>query len=144
MMLAMAKRSWLSLVVMVLLVVALSVLATKWMVDSPLPDQPTGSVQTQDRAAFVGPEVCAECHQEEYLLWRGSHHDLAMQVADEGSVLGDFEGTRFRYAGITSTFFKRDGNFWVAYGRRRRAASRLPDRLHAGRRASSAVSDRPP
>jgi predicted CXXCH cytochrome family protein len=36
-----------------------------------------------------------------------------MQVADESTVLGDFTDAQFRYAGITSRFFRRDGRFMV-------------------------------
>jgi predicted CXXCH cytochrome family protein len=36
-----------------------------------------------------------------------------MQAADNKSVLGNFANAKFRYAGITSTFFKRDGRFFV-------------------------------
>jgi tetratricopeptide (TPR) repeat protein len=36
-----------------------------------------------------------------------------MQEATEKSVLGSFDDVNFRYAGIVSTFFKRDGKFFV-------------------------------
>ncbi len=36
-----------------------------------------------------------------------------MQVANDKSVLGNFDGVKFGYAGVTSTFFKRDGRFFV-------------------------------
>ncbi len=36
-----------------------------------------------------------------------------MQVADERTVLGDFDDARFSYFGITSRFFRRDGRFMV-------------------------------
>lgn len=53
------------------------------------------------------------CHAAEAKDWSGSHHDLAMQVANTQTVLGDFNQARFSYAGVTSTFFKRDGKFFV-------------------------------
>lgn len=62
---------------------------------------------------FVGAGTCAECHPAQAAAWRGSHHDLAMQPAAEETVLGDFGGTAFTYAGVTSTFFRRDGRFFV-------------------------------
>ena len=37
-----------------------------------------------------------------------------MAVANEQSVLGNFNGAKFIYAGTTSTFFKRDGKFFVS------------------------------
>ena len=36
-----------------------------------------------------------------------------MQPATEATVTGNFEGARFAYAGVTSTFFRRDGKFVV-------------------------------
>lgn len=36
-----------------------------------------------------------------------------MQIADAKSVLGDFKNARFTYAGTTSTFFTRDGKYFV-------------------------------
>ena len=64
-------------------------------------------------AKYVGRSVCAECHAKEESAWRGSHHDLAMQVADEKSVLGNFANAKFAYAGTTSTFSRRDSKFFV-------------------------------
>ena len=64
-------------------------------------------------AAYVGGASCVGCHSTEAALWRGSHHDLAMQIADETTVLGDFGDAEFAYAGVTSLFFRRDGRFWV-------------------------------
>ena len=65
------------------------------------------------RAEYVGGKACAECHAKAYAAWHGSRHDLAMQVADDKSVLGNFGNAKFTYAGVTSTFFKRDGAFFV-------------------------------
>jgi hypothetical protein len=36
-----------------------------------------------------------------------------MQEASEQTVLGDFNGVDYRYAGTTSRFFRRDGKFMV-------------------------------
>ncbi len=64
-------------------------------------------------ATFVGREACAACHDDQTALWSGSHHDLAMQVADGTSVLGTFDAATFTYAGTTSTFDVRDGTYVV-------------------------------
>lgn len=64
-------------------------------------------------AQFMGSSTCAACHSQQYADWESSHHSLAMQEAGEGTVLGDFGGATFDYAGITSTFFRRDGEFMV-------------------------------
>ena len=62
---------------------------------------------------YVGQETCAGCHAAESELWEGSHHDLAMQPASSSTVLGDFDDQTFDYAGVTSTFFERDGSYFV-------------------------------
>ena len=36
-----------------------------------------------------------------------------MQEANAATVLGDFDNAKFRYVGVESTFFKRDGKFMV-------------------------------
>ena len=64
-------------------------------------------------ATYVGAATCKGCHEAAYNAWRGSHHDLAMQEASDKSVLGNFANAKFSYAGSTSTFFKRDGKFFV-------------------------------
>ena len=74
---------------------------------------PSAEVAASPVGHYVGGKTCAPCHAREYDGWKGSHHDLAMQHANEQSVLGDFGNAKFRYASITSTFFKRDGTFLV-------------------------------
>ena len=79
-------------------------------------DYGCGSKETQSAAAkaeFVASKACAGCHAKEYEAWQGSHHDLAMQEASDQTVLGNFASAKFSYAGITSSFFKRDGKFVV-------------------------------
>lgn len=63
--------------------------------------------------SFSGSDSCASCHEKEYGLWRESHHYQAMLPATDETVLGDFSGTSFKYAGITSTFYKKDDRFFV-------------------------------
>jgi Flp pilus assembly protein TadD len=62
---------------------------------------------------YAGREQCVPCHRREADLHAGSHHDLAMQPADATTVLGDFDGATFSYAGVTSTFFRKDGAYYV-------------------------------
>lgn len=62
---------------------------------------------------YVGGEVCAACHVREAELWRGSHHDLAMQPARADTVLGDFDDASIVHDGIETRFFMRDGSFFV-------------------------------
>ena len=64
-------------------------------------------------ANYVGTATCKSCHDAAYNAWRGSQHERAMQEANEHTVLGSFADAKFSYAGVTSTFFKRDGKFFV-------------------------------
>ncbi len=64
-------------------------------------------------ATYVGAETCRTCHESEFKLWSGSHHQLAMQEATATSVLGDFANAKFKKDGVESTFFKRDDRFMV-------------------------------
>ena len=65
------------------------------------------------RADYVGSGVCAECHQEESERWRGSYHDLAMDVADPRTVLGDFHDRQYTHFGVTSKMFRRKDAFFI-------------------------------
>ena len=62
---------------------------------------------------FVGREVCRPCHEQAFADWLGSDHDLAMDVANDETVLGDFDDAVFTSKGATSRFFRRDGGFFV-------------------------------
>lgn len=77
---------------------------------SPSPGPPSPSPSP---ASYLGSQRCAACHQEEMRQWQGSHHDLAMQEPTEKSVLGDFENATFTWQGVSTTFFRRDGGWWV-------------------------------
>ena len=61
----------------------------------------------------VGSAACRECHVDQYQRWQASQHAVAIQVADDQTVLGDFSGVKFRQRGVTSEFFRRDGRFVV-------------------------------
>lgn len=111
------KRRFLVFPVLALSVATLAlVLWRPWQFagDHPVPAAaPRENAAAALKAAYVGRQACAECHARETKLWTGSHHDLAMQEADEQTVLGDFDGARFEYHGVTSTFTKREGRFYV-------------------------------
>ncbi|MCP5208867.1 MAG: hypothetical protein H7A01_16860 [Hahellaceae bacterium] len=62
---------------------------------------------------YVGAEVCRGCHIKQYSDWQGSHHDKAMQEANDKTVLGDFADTSLSHFGVTSFFFKADGKYFV-------------------------------
>lgn len=71
------------------------------------------SVEPARAAEYIGQVSCLQCHAEQVDLWQGSHHDLAMQHADDDTVLGDFSGVAFDHAGITSRFYKDKEKFMV-------------------------------
>lgn len=62
---------------------------------------------------FVGSDRCAQCHTAEHKDWLSSQHAVAMQEATEQTVLGRFDGVTFSKDDVTSTFYKKDGKFWV-------------------------------
>jgi tetratricopeptide (TPR) repeat protein len=99
----------------VLFMLAITVLAGVWLACWKSPDAGQVSEQPASRmeASYVGRQACAGCHAEQDRLWQGSHHDLAMQEAGEGTVLGDFRGAEFKKDGVVSRFFRRDGHYFV-------------------------------
>jgi len=64
-------------------------------------------------ADYAGSQACAGCHDAAYTAWKTSQHSRAMQHASADTVLGDFNHAKFRYNGVESTFFRRDGKFFV-------------------------------
>ena len=68
-------------------------------------------VATQPR--FVGGQVCAECHMNEYNDWKGSHHDHAMDLANDSTVLGDFSDRTLESQGRTYRMYRQDGKFFM-------------------------------
>jgi len=78
---------------------------------APAPAAPL--VETAPAPEYLGLAACADCHAEEAERWRGSHHDLAMQEASDESVLGDFADAAITHFGVTSSFFRQDGGFFV-------------------------------
>jgi predicted CXXCH cytochrome family protein len=62
---------------------------------------------------YVGGQVCVACHTQEAEGWQGSDHARAMQPATSATVLGNFDDATFEKDGVTSTFFRRDGEYLV-------------------------------
>ncbi|MFM2096922.1 MAG: hypothetical protein RIS70_4046 [Planctomycetota bacterium] len=65
------------------------------------------------QATYVGRQSCVRCHQAEAERYQGSDHDRAMDLANEQTVLADFNDVRFTHQGLTSRMFRRDGKFMV-------------------------------
>ena len=62
---------------------------------------------------YVGSINCLECHQQAYSDWQGSHHDWAMQLPNDTTVLGDFNNVDFRADSVEYHFFKKDSSYFV-------------------------------
>lgn len=73
---------------------------------------PANSIQAPN-FTFVPNAKCAQCHQSSFQLWQGSHHEKAMQPANEKTVLGDFNNVQFSNVGVTSRFFTKNGQYFV-------------------------------
>lgn len=80
--------------------------------DAYFTSRPDGS-QGKPVTAFVGSRKCMDCHKKEYDQWQNSHHDHAMDVANDKTVLGDFQNAVFESHGVTSRFYQRDGKFFA-------------------------------
>ena len=84
------------------------------------PDPPPTSKQAAEQPAskqageqYVGSQACERCHQEQFGLWTGSDHQLAMALATPGTVRGSFDGQEFKHFHVTSRLFRRGEEFWV-------------------------------
>ena len=62
---------------------------------------------------YVGSDACKSCHAEAYADWHRSDHFKAMEPANDLTVLGDFNNTSFTADGVTNTFFKKDGKYYI-------------------------------
>ncbi|MEC8326675.1 MAG: tetratricopeptide repeat protein [Pseudomonadota bacterium] len=58
-------------------------------------------------------QVCATCHQSQVADWQTSHHFHAMEVANDSSILGNFDNASLAYQNQTARFFKKDSGFYI-------------------------------
>jgi tetratricopeptide (TPR) repeat protein len=99
--------------IMVAVVIAAICAVVAWRWTTRAHGEEAGSASTASSAAYVGQERCAQCHAEQVKAWKTSHHALAMQVANDSTVLGNFNNAQFSNDGVSSSFFKKDGKFSV-------------------------------
>ncbi len=73
------------------------------------------AAENEQPIRFIGSKACASCHRGVYEKWRNSHHDLAMAVASEEIVKGDFNDSVYfdKYNDVTSRFFREDNKYFV-------------------------------
>lgn len=96
---------WMKLVVTSFLVL---VALAWWVVADYQNNLPADAV-----AKYVGRKRCVECHQQQHDDFHNSHHDLAMDEANDETVRGDFNNASLEHYGITSQMFTKDGKFYV-------------------------------
>jgi Tfp pilus assembly protein PilF len=96
-------------------VVALIVIVVSIPLYAVLETQRRGAevAAVETHASFVGRNQCIDCHKEAYESWLGSHHDDAMDHANEQTVLGDFNDAEFEYNGVTSRFYRKIDKYFV-------------------------------
>ena len=94
---------------------ALALAATALALGCQRGEQPAQTRRAASTASpsFVGSAKCATCHPKETDAFRGSDHARAMQPATDQTVLGNFDQARITHRGVTSTFRRRDGKFFV-------------------------------
>lgn len=62
---------------------------------------------------YIGDKSCSSCHEEEYNKWKDSHHFHSMEVADQNTVLGNFNNITVYLNGVESRFFMKNENYYV-------------------------------
>ncbi len=69
--------------------------------------------QSIEIPAYVGSEVCRECHEEEADQWNLSHHAKAWTLPSAETVVADFSGTQFTHPEMTASFHLKDGQYTI-------------------------------
>ena len=66
-----------------------------------------------ESATYVGSGACISCHADQGRQWGQSHHARSMQLANRGTVKGNFNNVKIGPPGQASRFFMRQGRYWV-------------------------------
>jgi predicted CXXCH cytochrome family protein len=94
-----------------------SLVFLSWMLFSGVSESSKATAQEPlsftNQQGYLGTESCAGCHQQQHQDWTGSHHDQAMQHADESTVKGDFNNTTFNSEENSALFFKQTDGFYA-------------------------------
>lgn len=72
--------------------------------------------QSYEPGAYVGESACISCHEKEYNDWQGSHHDWAMKLPNDSTVLGNFNDVMFDADNESYFFYKKDTTYYVRTG----------------------------
>jgi len=62
---------------------------------------------------YIGDQNCITCHKKQTELYKGSHHQLAMQIANDTTVLGNFNNFKTKIDGVGYEFYKIEKKFYV-------------------------------
>jgi len=73
----------------------------------------TSALLSDNNATYVGDKACTVCHTKDLKEWKGSDHDMAMKEPTDKTVVGDFNNATFELNGVKSSFYKRDGKFYI-------------------------------
>lgn len=103
---------WLPLVALVLLLGTVLWSAQPGLFKLQQPST-AGPVAKPVAAQMVDEQGCQGCHGSEVKQWQGSHHQRAMELPTEQTVLGDFNDVTFKSDKETTRFFRKDDGFWV-------------------------------
>ena len=93
-----------ALVVVLPVLVVVAVLGFDWWICLP-----EGQTST-----YVGIGKCAECHPDEIDHWTGSDHDLAMDLATDRTVLGNFDDAQFTHIAFDHVLLLKDDEIRAA------------------------------
>jgi tetratricopeptide (TPR) repeat protein len=104
-------KKWEIIGIIATLIIVLSI--PFYLVRQDLEQKRSAAAIAEPAASFVGRQECIDCHKAEYDKWQNSYHDLAMDVANGTTVLGDFNDAEIEHHGIVSKFYKKDQKYFV-------------------------------
>lgn len=62
---------------------------------------------------YVGSAQCKSCHQTQFKKWQTSDHFMAMAIATEKTVFGNFDNIKFSFNNIESYFHKNMSGYYI-------------------------------
>lgn len=90
----------------------LLLIGTVLFIETCQPAEQSGTT-THTGNSYVGDLQCKSCHTSQYNDWLKSDHFKAMELPTDSTVLGNFNNVRYSADGVQSTFFKKDGKFFI-------------------------------
>ena len=89
------------------------VLVAFFLISAGCGESPPADISAPPDPEFVGSNKCQSCHESQFRDWQTSHHQAAMQIATEDTVLGDFSNATFDYFSTRTEFLSIDGEYIV-------------------------------